>query len=187
MMQFPFLAPVACLPWSLIVTGSNMEERVQTKLIAAGWQTYLPKRVRLEWPAKRDRRVPVARPLFARYFFATCGEDGDVEATRDLRGLVAVRRFREGRASIIRPKLMLRLMVAEAAGAFDDTREAVRPAVVCGARVKLMGTALSGFEARIHQVLSQREVVAAIDFFGRELLATCPVSELQMLDLEQAA
>ena len=168
-------------PWTVVACRHAREEDVASQLVDAGWLIYLPKEVR--WCGGGVRRRAVKRPLFPRYVFAACLPEGDVAATAEMRHVIAVRR-REG-GSVVRPVLMRALMASHAAGAFDETvSKAKRCALPAGFRrdqqVRIVDGVLSGWEARVLEVLSSHEVRVLVDVFGKEGSFPIDTSKLEL-------
>jgi transcription antitermination factor NusG len=171
------------MPWCVIVTQAGCEAEVAAELAMAGWSTFVPmETIWTKRTAAHPARRRVRRPLFPRYAFAACNPGGDVSAPTSIKkGLVAVRRSAGG-LSVVRLDLLARLMLTEAGGGLDLTREALP---TCATRftpgqvVKIGAGVLNGFEARILKVLNAREVRASYMLFGQEGEATFKTAELK--------
>lgn len=164
------------LPWSVVQVRFNREDEVEDGLRKAGWATYAPRET-VELKIAR-RRVVVVRPLFPRYIFAACLEDGDVSATKGRPGeekgwerhVLAVRRRSNG-GSMIRPTVFRAMLAADEAGAYDRTAPKLKLPTTrfeLGQLVRVVDGALNGWEVRIIAILSKREVRAALCAYGHE-------------------
>lgn len=165
--------------WYVAHAKVGLEAKAEASLRGAGFAVYLPRLKRFVRHARRE--LVVQRPLFPRYlffgfelgarsFYAARAADG----VESLVGSCGVPRA-------IPARIVEDLVVAEVDGQFDQTRPRIVEPVHRfheGEPVLVTKGPFQGFTARVVAAPPRDRVMILLELFGRETIATVPVSGL---------
>lgn len=166
------------LSWYIARVTARREARAEEGLIEAGFVVYTP--CMTVWRKHGRKRSQVQQALFDGYLFVGVADDQTLAAVTKVEGVHNLPRFSERGPRAVSYAKMVKLLRAELAGGFDQTRRQAAPVLGHGDWVRVAGGPFSGFPAKVLKLSAKGRVRVLVTLFGRSSRITVDGADLEL-------